>query len=226
MSFGKLIVVEGLDGAGKSTQVQAIRDYLESKGQACIVISDPGSTAFGSHLRTYLKTPGSEITAGAEVFGFAAARRESLERLVVPALEKGIHVIYDRFLWSTRAYQGAGLKQMAVVRQLEFATLAILPFSEPELRSKRELVDLVIYLRTTPERALQRRLDATQADRIESRGVEYFQKVHEQFDFDLYKQPNELLRVSSIVTVDASMDIPQVTAKCLNAIDTTIFQET
>lgn len=219
MKLGKLVSVEGLDGAGKSTQVQAIRDYLESKGQACVIVSDPGGTEFGSYLRTYLKDPETKLCAGAEAFGFAAARRESLETVVIPALEAGVWVIYDRFIWSTRAYQGAGLNQMALVRQLETATLTALPFTEPVLRAKRELVDLVIYLRTAPELALQRRMEATGADKIESRGLPYYKKVYDQFEFDFWPSPSEPHRTSSIVTVDARRSIHAVTGDVLNAID-------
>lgn len=218
MKFGKLIVLEGLDGSGKSTQAQAIRDYLESKGQPCIVVSDPGGTPFGDYIRTYVKDPDSEMSPGAEAFAFASACRESLEQVVIPALEQGVSVIYDRFIWSRRAYQGAGLGLMALVRQLETTTLTTLPFTEPALRARPELVDLVLYLKSTPELALKRRVAASGTDRIEKRGLEYYKKVSDQFDFDLsdIREPH---RADWTVVIDATKDVNFVTAACLNVID-------
>jgi dTMP kinase len=99
------VTFEGIDGAGKSTQVELLKAFLEERGRAVVLTREPGGTAFGEQVRKLL-LDGFDICAGAEASLFAAARAELVERVIRPALERGSDVIVDRYLDSSLAYQG------------------------------------------------------------------------------------------------------------------------
>ena len=99
------VTFEGIDGAGKSTQVELLKAFLEERGRAVVVTREPGGTPFGEQVRKLL-LDGFDICAGAEASLFAAARAELVERVIRPALEQGADVVADRYLDSSLAYQG------------------------------------------------------------------------------------------------------------------------
>ena len=108
MSRGKFIALEGGEGTGKSTQARLLADALEKAGRAVVVTREPGGTAGAEAIRTLLLSPpGDGWGARAEALLFAAARSDHVEKLIRPALEAGKWVICDRFLDSSRAYQGS-----------------------------------------------------------------------------------------------------------------------
>jgi dTMP kinase len=102
------ISFEGGEGSGKSTQAGILCDRLTGQGYRVVRVQEPGTTDLGNHLRSYLKSTSSPLTAEAEVFLFAAARSELVRRVVLPALEQGKVVVADRYADSTTAYQGYG----------------------------------------------------------------------------------------------------------------------
>ena len=107
-SYGGLfIALEGGDGAGKSTQLALLRQWLESLGRTVVVTREPGGTPFGRHVRD-LVLHGDHVAPRAEALLFAADRAHHVETLVRPALERGEVVLTDRYLDSSVAYQGAG----------------------------------------------------------------------------------------------------------------------
>ncbi len=108
MSRGRLISFEGLDGAGKSTQMRLLEQWLTSNDISYIHTREPGGTPFGSEIRSILFShPEFTITPLAEAFLFQADRAQHFATVILPALEEGIHVLTDRCFDSSIAYQGA-----------------------------------------------------------------------------------------------------------------------
>ena len=102
-----LVSFEGLDGSGKTTQVERLRARLEAEGRTVVTAREPGGTPLGEQLRA-LVLHGSEMTAWAEALLYAAARAELVAEIVAPALERGDDVVLDRYVDSSVAYQGVG----------------------------------------------------------------------------------------------------------------------
>ena len=121
MERGRFITLEGGDGVGKSTQARRLLARLREAGRDCLATREPGGAPFAERLRTLLLEHGQEAaTPLAEALVFNAARADHLAAAILPALERGVWVISDRFADSTRAYQGAaGGIDDAVLRRLE-----------------------------------------------------------------------------------------------------------
>lgn len=104
---GKLIVIEGMDGVGKTTQVQRIVGALNAAGQQAVGIREPGGTWLGEHLRNILKHEDCQaLSPTAQMLLFAAARAQNVAECIKPLLEAGTWVVMDRFSPSTQVYQG------------------------------------------------------------------------------------------------------------------------
>jgi len=106
MPHGKFITLEGIDGAGKSTHLSFIAERLRALGQQVVVTREPGGTPLGEMLRDLVLS--QKMHTETETLIMFASRREHIEKLIVPALEKGIWVLSDRFTDATFAYQGGG----------------------------------------------------------------------------------------------------------------------
>ncbi|HEX4468841.1 MAG TPA: dTMP kinase, partial [Gemmatimonadaceae bacterium] len=102
------IVFEGPEGAGKSTQLRLMSEWLVARGQDVVAVREPGGTVLGDEIRRILLDPDSDIVPPAEALLFMASRAQLVERVLRPALSKGSIVLVDRFFLSTYAYQGAG----------------------------------------------------------------------------------------------------------------------
>jgi dTMP kinase len=157
LSYGPVFVTfEGLDGSGKTTQVELLRATLEEEGRQVVATREPGGTPLGERVRAIL-LGGIEISPWAEAALFAAARAELVERVIAPELERGADVICDRYIDSSLAYQGIA-RRLGVERVLELnlhATRGLLP-------------DRTFLLLLDPERASTRLDD--EPDRIELEG--------------------------------------------------------
>ena len=106
---GKFISIEGIEGAGKSTQLIFIENYLQQHGKNVVVTREPGGTELGEQIRELLLTPREEgMSDDAELLLMFAARAEHIARVILPALERGDWVLCDRFVDATFAYQGGG----------------------------------------------------------------------------------------------------------------------
>ncbi|MGW7695577.1 dTMP kinase [Streptomyces asiaticus] len=166
---GFFIAVEGGDGSGKSTQVEALAEWIRAKGHEVVVTREPGATAIGKRLRSILLDVSSAgISHRAEALLYAADRAEHVDTVVRPALERGAVVISDRYIDSSVAYQGAGrdLAATEIARISRWATNGLLPH-------------LTVLLDVSPETARERFTEAP--DRLESEPAEFHQRVRAGF---------------------------------------------
>ena len=167
MSRGKFITLEGIDGAGKSTHVGSIADFLRQKGKDVVVTREPGGTPLGEKLRDMVLSQAMDIDT--ETLLMFAARREHIAQVIGPALAKGRWVVSDRFTDATYAYQGAG-GGMAKDR------IAVLErWVNGELRP-----DLTLVFDVPVEIALGR-LPGDRRDRFESKNKAYFERVRSAY---------------------------------------------
>lgn len=165
-----LIVFEGIDGCGKSTQVDLLAARLRRAGRACRQLREPGGTALGERQRALLLDPATKASPVAELFGYLQARAQLCHEVIAPALARGELVLLDRFYHSTLAYQayGLGLDLAQVRAAIALATGGIVP-------------DLALWFALAPEEAARRRTAARGEDRIEARGMDYQRRVHEGY---------------------------------------------
>ena len=143
---GRLIVFEGAEGVGKSTQIALLVDRLAGTGVECVAFREPGGTALGDEIRRLLLDPArDDVTARAEALLFMASRAQLAEREVAPALARGGVVVLDRFFLSTYAYQaaGRGLPEEEIRQANRFATAGLVP-------------DLTLLLELPPGEGLSR----------------------------------------------------------------------
>ena len=168
---GYFISFEGIDGSGKSTQIKHLAQFLENLGFAVVITREPGGSIGGEQIRNLLLQGETDRwSAETEILLFTAARRDHLERIILPALEDGKVVICDRFTDSTRMYQG---------------------MRGPSLRNLVELLnekvikcdpDLTIIIDINPETGLKRaKSRKTVEERFEDFGVELQMKMRQGF---------------------------------------------
>lgn len=166
---GFFLALEGGDGAGKSTQVEALADWIRSKGHEVVVTREPGATPVGKRLRSILLDVSSAgLSNRAEALLYAADRAEHVDSVVRPALERGAIVISDRYIDSSVAYQGAGrdLAPTEIARISRWATSGLVPH-------------LTVLLDVDPATARERFTEAP--DRLESEPAEFHERVRSGF---------------------------------------------
>ncbi|MCJ7832109.1 MAG: dTMP kinase, partial [Actinobacteria bacterium] len=200
---GVFIVFEGVEGAGKGTQLERARGFIESKGREVLVTREPGGTELGEKLRKILlshETGGLEPKTEALLFG--AARAQLVASVIRPALEDGKVVLCDRYIDSSVAYQGfaRGLGEQDVLSLNVWATQGLFP-------------DLVILLHVEPEQGLAR---AGEADRIEAEGVDFHAKVADAFLQIASEHPER------VAVVDAAQSMEKVFTDVKKAIERAI----
>ena len=169
---GRLLVLEGIDGCGKTTQLRHLANWLPRsglmpEGARLHLTREPGGTALGMALRKLVLHPPGDASPEplAELLLYAADRAQHVAQLIRPALEQGHWVLSDRFSGSTLAYQGYGRElDLDLIQQLEqIATAGLVP-------------DLTVWLELSVEESLVRR-DARSNDRIEAEGVDFLTRV-------------------------------------------------
>lgn len=166
---GFFLALEGGDGAGKSTQVEALADWIRAKGHEVVVTREPGATPVGKRLRSILLDVASAgLSNRAEALLYAADRAEHVDSVVRPALERGAIVISDRYIDSSVAYQGAGrdLAPTEIARISRWATSGLVPH-------------LTVLLDVDPQTARERFTEAP--DRLESEPAEFHERVRSGF---------------------------------------------
>ncbi|RKS87047.1 thymidylate kinase [Orbus hercynius] len=194
--LGKFIVIEGLEGAGKTTAINAVTHILIKKNITELVYTrEPGGTAIAEALRTIIKKGLNDepLTDKAELLMFYAARIQLIENVIKPALQANKWVIGDRHDLSTQAYQGGG-------RQIDPQFLSML--REGVLAGFKP--DLTIYMDISPELGLQRARSRGALDRIEQESLPFFERIRARY-LELAR------RDKSIITIDASQSLEHVT---------------
>jgi dTMP kinase len=204
MTTGKFIAFEGGEGAGKSTQAQLLAETLRARGLEVVLTREPGGTPGAEAIRgLLLGLDGEGWNPRAEALLFAAARSDHFERLIRPALASGKWVICDRFLDSSRAYQGGagGLDDADIVALHRIGSGGLLP-------------DRVLLIELPPEAAATRlaRRDRGGADRIGGRGEAYHAGVAAAFAAFAEAEPQRFARI------DGSGDIAATQAQVLAAV--------
>jgi len=186
---GRFITFEGGEGAGKSTQARFLAEALRLTGREVVVTREPGGTAGAEAIRGLLLAgDGPGWGPRAEALLFAAARADHVERLIRPALERGAWVVCDRYLDSSRAYQGGagGLRDADILALHGIGSGGLLP-------------DLTVLLTLDPELArgrLQLR-DAGQTDRIGGRADAYHAQVAQAFERFAAEAPERFVRIEA-----------------------------
>lgn len=191
--IGKFISIEGGEGAGKSTVLNAIQRFLESRGSIVVCTREPGGTVIGEKIRGLLLDPNNKIVSNAELLLMFASRAQLVAELIKPEIAKGHMVISDRFTDASFAYQGGGRGiDDADIAELEQRFVAIKP-------------DLTLLLDLGVSQGLARAKARGQAfDRIELEKIEFFQRVRESY---LKRAASEPERIKLI---DASKTAEQV----------------
>ena len=189
MEKGLFITFEGADGCGKTTQIKLLDEYLRSKGYKTLLTREPGSKGLGEKLREILLNYDGEVSPVAESFLFLADRAQHVDCIIKPALENGIIVLCDRHTDSTLAYQGYGRGlDLDEIRKLnKIATSGLKP-------------DLTIVLDVDIETS-QVRVGAKK-DRMESAGIEFFQRVRDGFLEIAKQEPERVKVISSADTIE------------------------
>jgi dTMP kinase len=203
---GGLIVLEGIEGVGKSTQLSHLRRLLERTG-VVTPVREPGGTPAGDVIRTMLLDPASHLHERTEALLFMASRAQLVADVIRPALERGEFVLVDRFFLSTYAYQvaGRGLPEDEVRRANALATGGLVP-------------DLTLLLDLPPDTALSRAAKRSAHDRIERSGDEFYGRVRAAFvTFATAEWQRGHPEAGPIVLVDASGDEATVADRIASA---------
>lgn len=181
---GRFITFEGIDGAGKSTHIQALAERFRRRGADVVCTREPGGTALAEKLRELvLHAPMDALTEALLVF---AARRDHVQQLVAPALARGATVVCDRFTDATFAYQGAGRGfDSAVLAQLEAWVHGCV---QPQL---------TFWLDLPAQTAARRRAAARAADRFESEDLRFFERVRAGYAARMEHAPERIVRIDS-----------------------------
>ncbi len=195
MKQGKFITLEGIDGAGKSTQLAWIGELLQRVGKRIVVTREPGGTALGEQLRAMLLDKTMTMHAETEALLMFAARREHLDKVILPALAQGQWVISDRFTDASFAYQSGG-------RGLDSAKLAILEqWVQGGLQS-----DLTFFFDVPVEVGQERVSQIKNKDRFEQEQAGFFQRVRAAY-LDRARQFPERIKI-----IDSSRSLAEVKA--------------
>jgi dTMP kinase len=191
---GKFITLEGIDGAGKSTHLGWLAAFLGRRGIPVQVTREPGGTQFGERLRHLLLDGGAPLHPETETLMIFAARREHLDKVIMPALESGRWILCDRFTDATFAYQSGGSGvAWKKIEQLEAWTH---PDRQP---------DLTVLFDVSPEVGRGRSQRVRQPDRFEQEQDEFYRRVREAY---LRRAADQSRRIR-IVDADAAIDAIQ-----------------
>lgn len=186
---GMFITFEGGDGSGKSTQIQSVRDWFESRGREVIVTREPGGTELGTEIRRLVQNGPEDVDARTEALLYAADRAYHVATVIRPALERGAVVLGDRYIDSSLAYQGAarslGVDEIASLSA--WATQGLYP-------------SLTFLLDLPPEVGARRRTDAP--DRMERESMDFHERVRHEYLRLADAEPKRIVVIDAVGTVD------------------------
>jgi dTMP kinase len=198
MTQGLFISFEGIDGAGKSTHIEALAQALRAEGRSVVLTREPGGTPLAEKLRALaLNDPMDPLTEALLMF---AARRDHLLQVIEPALQRGDAVLCDRFTDATFAYQGAGRGfDLAVLDTLERWVQSVPALQPPALRQP----DVTVWFDLDPAIAAQRLAGARVPDKFESQPQAFFARVAFGYAARAAADPGRFLRVRADQSRDA-----------------------
>lgn len=203
MKKGLFITFEGIDGCGKTTQIELLKDYFEQKGYTVLLTREPGAKGLGEKFREILLNYDGEVSSNCESFLFLADRAQHIDTIIKPAIEKGHIVLCDRHTDSTVAYQGYGrmldLKQIHDLNKI--ATNGIKP-------DKTFILD--IDVETSFERIGKSR------DRMENAGIEFFKRVRNGYLEISHQEPE---RVKLLYGKDTIANIHKQIIDCIEQLN-------
>ena len=186
---GMFITFEGGDGSGKSTQIQSVRDWFESRGREVVVTREPGGTELGTEIRRLVQNGPEDVDARTEALLYAADRAYHVATVIRPALERGAVVLGDRYIDSSLAYQGAarslGVDEIASLSA--WATQGLYP-------------SLTFLLDLPPEVGARRRTDAP--DRMERESMDFHERVRHEYLRLADAEPERIVVIDAVGTVD------------------------
>lgn len=198
---GKFITLEGADGSGKSTFVRLLEKRLLNLGIKVLVTREPGGTRIGEQIRSLLLDPDhEEMSAYTEALLYAASRAQHVAEVIEPALASGIHVVCERYVLSSVAYQGYGreLGEDPVREINDFAVQGLFP-------------ELTLFFSIDPKITLLRK--AADPDRLEEAGLGFHRRVYAGYSEAIKRYP------SRVVEIDATMSVEEVFECGWNEID-------
>lgn len=195
MKRGTFISVEGIDGAGKSTHVEFIRDYIKEHGKDVIITREPGGTVLGEKIRELLLTS-EHMHHNTELLLYFASRQELIRQVIVPNLDAGVWVIADRFVDASIAYQGGG-RELGIEKIKQVYALL-----EPHLTT-----DMTFLFDVPLELALDRLSRGRELDRIELESREFFERVQSSYHQLAKEEPERIKTVMTNQPVKYTRDL-------------------
>ena len=203
MNRGKFITIDGLEGAGKSTQIDFIKKYLSDRNRDVFLTREPGGTDLGERLRALLLDKNIDaMNPDTELLLMFAARNEHVKKVIVPKLEQGVWVISDRFTDASYAYQGGG-RGIPLERIGELEQWTLQDF----------VPDMTFLLDLDVELGLSRVEQRGEKDRFEEEHRDFFNKVREIFSNRASKYPER------IKLIDASKNIDETSSQIKKILD-------
>ncbi len=184
---GRFISFEGIEGAGKTTQIEKLKDYLEQLGYEVMVYREPGGTVFGEHLRTAILESKSELAPMAQAYLFASSRAQLIQEKILPALQdKNTVIIADRFIDSSISYQGFGARLGAktIIDIHQYEPLCYMPHR-------------TYYLSISVEKSLERmQIRGEEQDYFESKSIDYYEQIKLGLDYCAKEFPKRVKLIS------------------------------
>jgi dTMP kinase len=189
MRKGLFITFEGADGCGKTTQMNLLKEYLQTKGFDIVTTREPGAKGLGEHIRKLLLDYDGVVSNKCESFLFLADRAQNIDTIVTPAINKGKIVLCDRHTDSTVAYQGYG-RGLDINKINKLNTIA----------TGGKTPDLTFVFDVDVETSMQR--VGTEKDRMENSGKEFFNRVRNGYLEIAQKEPNRVYIIDSTKSIE------------------------
>ena len=189
---GLFITMEGTDGAGKSTQLKLLNDYLKKKGFNVVLVREPGSTNIGEKIRNIiLDIENKEMNCMTEALLYAASRAQLVNQVIVPELKKGSIVICDRFVDSSIVYQGIARNiGIDIIKKINnIATGGLIP-------------DITFFLDLAPDKAIERKKEQKELDRLESEKDYFYKKVYEGYKILIEQNSERIKVINALQSID------------------------
>lgn len=192
--------MEGVEGAGKSSQSKRLAAALCDRGIPTVLTREPGGVPLAEKLRELILTPAYSPDALTELYMYVAARREHLNKVIIPALSSGKTVICDRFSYSTLAYQGYGRGiNLDFIRVLNAETVGSVK------------VDIALFLDLPPAQGFARKGGVDGDDRMENGGMEFFTRIYDGF--------KAMCAAGELIAIDASGNEDETFDKIYKAVE-------